>query len=158
MFFKHVDYFWRCLVDKCKLLTIFQYVMLNSNEQIKFWLHVLIISRTRFRVNLHSQRAPCMKQVRCTKFNWLQRDSSIVPASSMEFLDIKTIIGCRSTLKCVLDMIRAYSQMYRTDKYSQNGSILWQVWLNNWVFVYELNDCDFESHCSDSVKFFPFKN
>ena len=38
--------------------------------------------------------------------------------------------------------------MHRTDKYSQHSSIIWPVWLNGWVFVYELNDCGFESRCS----------
>ena len=30
----------------------------------------------------------------------------------------------------VHDMIRTYSQMHRTDKYSQHSSIIWPVWLN----------------------------
>ena len=38
--------------------------------------------------------------------------------------------------------------MHRTDKYSQHSSIIWPVWLNGWVFVYELNGCGFESRCS----------
>ena len=35
-----------------------------------------------------------------------------------------------------------------TDKYSQHSSIIWPVWLNGWVFVYELSGCGFESRCS----------
>ena len=46
------------------------------------------------------------------------------------------------------DMIRAYSQMHRTDKYSQFSSIIWSVWPNGWVFVYELSGCGFKSRCS----------
>ena len=38
--------------------------------------------------------------------------------------------------------------MYRTDKYSQYSSIIWPVWLNGWVFVYELSGCGFESSCN----------
>ena len=38
--------------------------------------------------------------------------------------------------------------MQRTDKYSQHSSIILPVWLNGWVFVYELSCCGFESHCS----------
>ena len=38
--------------------------------------------------------------------------------------------------------------MHRTDKYSQHSSVIWPVWLNSWVFVYELSGCGFESHCS----------
>ena len=45
-------------------------------------------------------------------------------------------------------MIRTYIQMHRTDKYSQHSSIIWPVWLNGWVFVYELSGCGFESSCS----------
>ena len=45
-------------------------------------------------------------------------------------------------------MIRTYSQMHRTDKYSQHSSIIWPVWPNGWVFVYELSGCGFESNCS----------
>ena len=28
--------------------------------------------------------------------------------------------------------------MHRTDKYSQRSSIIWLVWLNGWVFIYEV--------------------
>ena len=52
------------------------------------------------------------------------------------------------TLKCVRDMTRTYSQMHRTDKYSQLSSIIWSVWPNGWVFVYEVSGCVFESRCS----------
>ena len=76
------------------------------------WLYVLIMSRTRFRVNPHSIV------------------SDFAPASSKEFLDIQATIECGFTLKRVRDMIRTYSQMHRTDKYSQHSSIIWPVWLN----------------------------
>ena len=52
------------------------------------------------------------------------------------------------TLKCIRDMIITYSQMHRTDKYSQQISIIWPVWLNGWVFIYELSGCRFEPSCS----------
>ena len=48
----------------------------------------------------------------------------------------------------VRDMARTYSQMQRTDKYSEHSSIIWPVWSNNWVFVYELSGSGFESSCS----------
>ena len=41
--------------------------------------------------------------------------------------------------------------MHRTDKYSQHSSIIWPVWLNGWVFVYELSGCGFESRCSHLI-------
>ena len=40
--------------------------------------------------------------------------------------------------------------MHHTDKYSQYSSIIWLIWLNVWVFVYELSGCGFESRCSHS--------
>ena len=36
----------------------------------------------------------------------------------------------------------------RTPCAKQGSSIIWLVWLNGWVFVYELSACGFESHCS----------
>ena len=41
-------------------------------------------------------------------------------------------------------MIMTCSQLNRTDKYSQHSSIIWPVWLNGWVFIYERGDCGFE--------------
>ena len=37
--------------------------------------------------------------------------------------------------------------MHRTDKYSRQSTILWPVWLNGSVFVYELSGCEFKSRC-----------
>ena len=42
-------------------------------------------------------------------------------------------------------MIRTYSQLHRTDKYSEHSSI---VWPNSWVFVYELSRSGSKSSCS----------
>ena len=47
-------------------------------------------------------------------------------------------------------MIRTHSQVHRTDKYSQRSSILWPVWRNSWVFVYELSVCGLE-FCSSHL-------
>ena len=52
------------------------------------------------------------------------------------------------TLKRVRDMIRTYNQMHCTDKFSQHNSVIWSVWLNGEVFVYELKGCGFKSRCS----------
>ena len=68
--------------------------------------------------------------------------------SYKKFLDIQATIKCGFTLKRVRDMIRTYSQMHCTDKCSQHSSIIWLVWLNGWVFVFELSGCGFESICS----------
>ena len=75
---------------------------------------------------------------------WTQSETR----SSKEFLDINATIEHGFTLKRVGDIIRTYSLMHRTDKYSQNKSIIWPVWLNDWVIVYELNGCGFQSHYS----------
>ena len=45
-------------------------------------------------------------------------------------------------------MRRTYSQMHSTDKYSQHSSIIWSVWPNLWVSVYQLSASGFESSCS----------
>ena len=66
-------------------------------------------------------------------------------------LDIQATIECEFTLKRVRDMIRTYSQMYSTKKYSQHSPIIWPVWLNGWVFVYDVSGCGFQSH---SVTYF----
>ena len=57
-------------------------------------------------------------------------EADFAPASSKEFLDIQATIECGFTLKRVRDMIKTYSQMHRTDKYSQHSSIIWPAWLN----------------------------
>ena len=66
------------------------------------------------------------------------------PRSSLTF---RQTIECGFTLKLVCDMIITYSQKHRTDKYSQHSLIIWTVWLNGWVLVYELSGCGFESRC-----------
>ena len=37
---------------------------------------------------------------------------------------------------------------HRTDKYSEHSSIIWPVYPNGWVFVYEVNGFVFKSSCS----------
>ena len=82
------------------------------------WLYVLIMSGTYFRVNPHSV------------VNWVSRNY---------------IIECGFSLKYVRDMIRTYNQIHYTDKYSQHSPI---IWLNGWVFIYELSGSGIESSCS----------
>ena len=65
---------------------------------------------------------------------------------------LKHLAKLTKRLSCVVkhvrDMTRTYSRIQYTDKYSQHSSISWPVWLNGWVFVYELSGCGFESSCS----------
>ena len=60
------------------------------------------------------------------------------------------------TLKNICDIIRTYSQTHCTDRYLQHSSIIWTVWLNGWVFVYELKRCEFSSSCFFFFFFFFF--
>ena len=47
----------------------------------------------------------------------------------------------------MIELITTYSQMHRRDKFSQHSSIIWPVWLNSSVFVYEISGCESESRC-----------
>ena len=68
--------------------------------------------------------------------------------SEQGVLDIKATTECGFNLKRVSDMIRTYSQMDRTDKYSHHCSIIWLVWLNVWAFASELSGCGLAFRCS----------
>ena len=57
-------------------------------------------------------------------------------------------IECGFTLEVERDIIITYTQMHRTDKYSQHSSIISQVWLNGSVFISVLCGSGFESCCS----------
>ena len=75
-------------------------------------------------------------------------DETLAPVLRKEFLHIQVTVEYGFTLKRVRDMIVTYGQMDHTDKYSQHSLIIWPVWLNGCVFVYELSGCGFESRCS----------
>ena len=67
-------------------------------------------------------------------------------------LTLRQTIKCRFPMKLVCEMIITYSLMRRTDKYSQHSLLNWPVWLNGWVFVYELSGSGFEFHyCHTSL-------
>ena len=51
-------------------------------------------------------------------------------------------------------MVISYSQIHRKDKYPQQSSTIWPVWLHDRVFVYELIGCGFESRCYHLISFF----
>ena len=75
----------------------------------------------------------------------------MTPVSSMEFLNIQASIEYGFTLKRMCDMIKTYSQMQLTHKYSHPCSIFWPVWLNGSVFIYELSGYGFESPWSHLI-------
>ena len=56
--------------------------------------------------------------------------SQVCDCNWIRVCDIQATIECGFTLKRVRDMIKTYSQMHRTDKYSQHSSIIWPAWLN----------------------------
>ena len=56
--------------------------------------------------------------------------SDFAPASRKEFLDIQATIEYGFTLKRLLEITITYSQIHRTDKYSEHTSIIWPVGLN----------------------------
>ena len=48
-------------------------------------------------------------------------------------------IRSAESLKLVRDMTITYSEIHHEDKYLQHSSIIWPVWLNDWVLLYELS-------------------
>ena len=60
-------------------------------------------------------------------------------------LTFRQTIECRFTLKLVRDMTITCSQMHRTDRNLQYSSVIWLVWLNDWVSAHEQSGCGFES-------------
>ena len=77
--------------------------------------------------------------VECSFRNYVVLRSRPVPvtspsdfdsASSKDFLDIQATIECGFTLKGVRGMTITYSQMHRTDKYTEHSSIIWPVGSN----------------------------
>ena len=56
--------------------------------------------------------------------------SDFAPPSRKEYPDIQAAIECGFILNQVRRMTRTWSQMHRTDKYSEHSSIIWLVWSN----------------------------
>ena len=77
--------------------------------------------------------------------------------SSKELLDIQGTIESGFTRKCIRERMTTHSQMHRADKYSLQGSVIWPVWPNGCVFIYELGGCRFENRCSHLDKPFVCK-
>ena len=73
----------------------------------------------------------------------------MVPALKKEFVDIQANFRVwihPETHRWHDNNIKS-NALYHTDKNSQYSTITWSVWLNGWVFIYELSGCDFESPC-----------
>ena len=142
----------------------------TRENYIAQWLYVIIMSRRRFRVNLHSIVRLNVKELLARsrrhiilKFIWSLNSLKLQFAVTSEFvshldstwqsssLTFTQTIECRFNLNLVSDMITAYSKMHRTDKYSQQNSTIWPVWLNGWVFNCKLTGCVLESLCSHYI-------
>ena len=57
--------------------------------------------------------------------------SDTTPVLSRYVFDIQATTECGFTLKHISDTMGTYNHVQHTDKYSQHGSIIWSVWLNN---------------------------
>ena len=81
---------------------------------------LFIMSRTSFRVNPHDIVCLNVKEflARSRRHIWDLSDSN---------------------------EIRTHSHLLRKRTLSHLAKLAWPVWLNGWVFVYELSDCGFES-------------
>ena len=135
----------------------------TRENYIAQWLYVIIMSRRRFRVNLHSIVRLNVKELLARSRRHIISEVYLKFKFTSEFvshldstwqsssLTFRQTIECRFNLNLVRDMITTYSKMHRTDKHSQHNSTIWPVWLNGWVFVYKLTGCVLESLCSHYI-------
>ena len=126
---------------------------------IVYGLYILIMSRTyafqsesRFYSCLNVKELLARNRRIISEVIAFDITSYIASVSSKEFLDIQATIKCGFNRIRVLDMIRSYSQMYRTETYSQHSSIIWPDWLNGWGFIYKPSGWGFELQ-SEFIKF-----
>ena len=107
----------------------------------------------RYEFHIESTLCSCMNvkerlaQNRCNIWNLTDSNRVQTHNHLHNHLVCKQKVIHLATLKCVCDMIIAYGQMHRTDKYSQHSSVTLSVWLNDLVFVYKLGDCSIKSLC-----------
>ena len=72
--------------------------------------------------------------------------NSIPPIDGSSYKLMDSLI-LREIIITWYDMIKTYSQMQRTDKFSHHSSTISPVWLNGWVFGHKLIGYGFESRC-----------
>ena len=77
-----------------------------------------------------------------------------MPVSSKDFLNIQATIECEFTLKQVRGMVRTYSQIHRTDKYSTQLNHL--ASLVKWLSVCLRSNFSFESFSQVTCSFYFF--
>ena len=125
------------------------------------WLYVIILSHTIFRVNPHSVVSLNIKEL----LAWSRRHISSLSDSNV-ILTHNHIVRKRIhsetphgdfTLKRIYSEMRIHSET-RTwhdnniQSNAQDSSIIWPVWPNCWVFIYELSGFGFESRCCHLLK------
>ena len=103
----------------------------NKKDHFRVWLYVTIMSRTSFRVNLHSKVCLNVEELLAgnRRHIWSFSDSN---------------------------EIRTHNHLVR--KRTLNHLACWPVWPNGWVFVYELTPCGFQSRCCHHFRVFPVIN
>ena len=108
------------------------------------WVVIKITDQTIFWPNLSSQRRcysfttlPFMAVVLYKKIVIFLRFSIYLFLDCM-FLHVTYGFQSESTLYSCMNVKELLAQMHRTDKYSEHSSIIWSVWPNGWVFVFEL--------------------
>ena len=103
-----------------------------------------------YRVGLHKigRLAPLYQLCKETlKSPYLPIPGSLPPPiSSKNFWSLTLVIFENSHLSA--SFMKGVGGFGLCDKYLQHSSIIWPVWLNGWVFIYELSGCGFESICS----------
>ena len=110
------------------------------------------MSHTHFRVNPHSivarmSRNSCLKQAQYLKFKWLQLE-----LNNCGFEPCCSHLNFRYRICFEQDVpwhsgnyrvwIRSAMHMWHGKNIQSNAqyrSIIWPVWLNGWVFIYELS-------------------
>ena len=112
-------------------------------------LYVFIMSRTRFMIKTYSQ---WLSVPLWTKWLWIRVQMQSLKLQYLHLLWAKSPLTFGyyrvDSLKRVREMIKIYTQMHRTDNYSQHSSMIMPLWPSDWVFIYELSGCGFESSCS----------
>ena len=111
-----------------------------------WWKKVGLLHITYIVIRIHDSSFWLWLSIKITKFqNFLFR---------INFLRIQNLLSdCnRTQIQNHLACKRTLNQIstHRTDKYSQHSSIIWPIWLNDWVFVYKLSavPCLFQARSS----------
>ena len=113
-------------VEKKVDMKCIQVNLLKNVSRMTRRLYVLIMLHTRFRVNPYSAVA------------WMSRNSLLETDAS----DIWSLSDCNG--------IRIYNHL--VCKRTLNHLAKLAIWLNGWVFVYELSGGKFESRCNDKER------